>query len=67
MDGSPDQSLLEAYRDHWKQLAVRLLSQNAELEEDRDRWKRLFLTMYKANNGVTDEMMWAYREEMGKA
>lgn len=67
MDVSLDQSLLEAYRDHWKQLAVRLLTQNSELEEDRDRWKRLFLTMYKANNGVTDEMMRAYREEMGKA
>ena len=59
--------LLEAYRDHWKQLAVRLLTQNTELEEDRDRWKRLFLTMYKANNGVTDEMMRAYRKEMGEA
>ena len=59
--------LLEAYRDHWKQLAVRLLTQNTELEEDRDRWKRLFLSMYKANNGVTDEMMWAYRKEMGEA
>ena len=67
MDGNPDPSLLEAYRDHWKQLAVRLLAQNAELEEERDRWKRLFLSMYKANNGVTDEMMWAYRKEIGAA
>jgi len=67
MNETPDQNLLEAYRDHWKQLSVRLLAQNAELEEDRNKWKRLFLTMYQSNNGVTDEMMWAYRKEMGKA
>jgi hypothetical protein len=62
-----DHSLLEAYRDHWKQLSIKLIRENSELEEDRDKWKRLFIEMYKSNNGVTDEMMRAYRKEMGAA
>ena len=59
--------LTEAYRGQWKSTSLRLMQTNSELEKDRDRWKRLFLTMYKDNNGVTDEMMWAYRKAMGEA
>lgn len=51
-----------AYRDHWKQLSVRLLQTNSNLEKDRDFWKRIFIQMYEDNSGVTNEMMFAYRE-----
>jgi hypothetical protein len=63
----PDCELLEAYRDQWKKTSVRLIDQNYNLEKDRDHWKSLFLQMYSQSAGVTDEMMWAYRNEMGKA
>jgi hypothetical protein len=63
----PDCELLEAYRDQWKKTSVRLINQNYNLEKDRDYWKSLFLQMYSQSAGVTDEMMWAYRNEMGKA
>ena len=63
----PDCELLEAYRDQWKKTSVRLIDQNYNLEKDRDKWKRLFIEMYSQGAGVTDEMMWAYRKEMGKA
>lgn len=36
------------------------------LREDSGRWKRLFIELYPKNDGVTDEMMWAYRKETGK-
>ena len=36
------------------------------LRTDRDRWKRMFIQMYQENAGVTDEMMWAYRNETGQ-
>ena len=36
------------------------------LEIDRDNWKRMFMQMYEQNSGVTDEMMWAYRNEKSK-
>jgi len=36
------------------------------LRAESSRWKRLFIELYPKNNGVTDEMMWTYRNETGK-
>ena len=38
----------------------------AALEKERDKWKRLFIQGYESD-ATSDEAMWAYRNETGKA
>ena len=53
--------------DHVIEELHRAADEIERLQEDRDKWKSLFIEMYSQGAGVTDEMMWAYRKEMGKA
>jgi hypothetical protein len=52
-------------QDGWGRVP-RLEAEIERLRADSDRWKRLFIELYPKNNGVTDEMMWTYRNETGK-
>ena len=52
-------------QDGWGRVP-RLEAEVERLRADSDRWKRLFIELYPKNDGVTDEMMWAYRKETGK-